>query len=295
MVDQDIRLNFLFDQLPVRGEFVRLTQTFQTIQSQKSHQREASVLLGQALASIALLNGISKHDGKLILQFQGNGALKLLSVHCTQDDQLRALIQTEQSLINDNTILQELNAGQLVLFYEPGKSGKQYQSIIEIVSPHIVKNMEHYFSQSEQIATRIWITQTENAVTAFMLQQLPDVTPEKQNQWEHVTTLAETLTDEELSTLSFQEILHRLYHEEDIRVFDPQPLRFGCLCSKAKMERAILSSGKAEIDRILQSHDSVDISCEYCGNEYCFDAVDISCLFGSNGTGACNAANPTKH
>lgn len=289
MEENDTRLNFIFDNLPVRGELVRLTDSYQTILKQQPYSDQTAKLLGEALSSIALLNGISKHDGRIILQFQGKKHLKLLSVHCSEDDQLRALIQTDDSQPDDKNMFED---GQMVLFYEPDNKGQRYQSIIEIVSPNIAQNMEHYFSQSEQTQTRIWIAHTKDSISAFMLQLMPDESDKKGISWEHVTALAETITDKELSTLSFHDILTRLFHEEQVRVFKPQPLKFGCACSKEKMQNAILATGKTEIDKILQEHDSVDVNCEYCGNEYSFDNVDITCLF----EGQCHDdVNKTQH
>ena len=100
--------------------------------------------------------------------------------------------------------------------------------------------------------------------------------------WEHVSTLAATISDQELLNLDNTEILHRLFHEEDIRLFDESPAVFKCRCTKEKMEKAILTCGEAEIETLLIINPVIDVTCEFCNQQYSFDKVDVARIFATS-------------
>jgi molecular chaperone Hsp33 len=278
LLEHDTLQNFIFDNHAVRGEIVRLDRTFQTIISQHYYPPVIRQLLAEALLAVSLLYGISKHEGKLTLQFQGTGALSLLSVRCTHDYHLRGVAQWSEELSSIHSLAEALGKGTLLLTYEPEKQGQRYQSVVEVRGNSVAKAIEDYFTQSEQLATRIILAADEKSAVGFMLQQLPSET-EKDESWNHVLTLAESLTPDEMLTLDNHTLLHRLYHQEEVRVFTPHSLQFGCSCSIYRMENAIIGLGKEEALKILEERDSIEVTCEFCNQHYEFDRVDVEALF----------------
>jgi molecular chaperone Hsp33 len=292
LLEHDTLQNFIFDNHPVRGEIVRLDNTFQTIINQHSYAPIVRQLLAESLLAVSLLYGISKHEGKLILQFQGTGALSLLSVRCTHDYHLRGVVQCSEEISTKDSLIEALGQGTLSLTYEPENHGQRYQSMVEVKGHSVAKAIEDYFAQSEQLATRIILASDEKTAVGFMLQQLPAKDQEKEESWNHVLTLAESLTEDEMLNLDNHTLLHRLYHQEQVRVFTPHALQFGCSCSLYKMENAIIGLGKEEALKILKERDTIEVTCEFCHHHYEFDRVDVESLFK---VGSHRPGSGTKH
>jgi molecular chaperone Hsp33 len=292
MLEHDTLQNFIFDNHPVRGEIVRLDNTFQTIVDQHYYPPVVRQLLAEALLAVSLLYGISKHEGKLTLQFQGTGALSLLSVRCTHDYHLRGVVQCSEDISNIHSLAEALGKGTLLLTYEPENKGQRYQSVVEVTGSSVAKAIEDYFLQSEQLATRIILAADEKTAVGFMLQQLPSEDKDKAESWNHVLTLAESLSSEEMLSVDNLTLLHRLYHQEEVRVFTPHALQFGCSCSIYRMENAIIGIGKEEALKILEDRDNIEVTCEFCNQHYEFDRVDVERLFKAGGL---RSDSNTKH
>jgi len=279
MSDQDQIQRFIFDNHPVHGMFVRLDNTFQTILKQKSYPSVLQRLLGEAMVTVGFFSGMAKQQGRFTLQFQGDGVIKLISVRCTYDFQLRGIVKWEGDLVSEASLHEALGQGTLVLTYEPEVHGERYQSIVSVQSYSIGESLEIFFQQSEQRAARIILACNDHRAVGLLLQTMPGDEYQKQQSFEHVVQLANTLTSEELLNLDNATILHRLYHQEQVRVFTPQPVRFGCSCTIARMENALLSIGKDEALDILEKHAMIDVTCEFCHRQYQFDSIDVENLF----------------
>jgi len=141
--------------------------------------------------------------------------------------------------------------------------------------------IEAYFKQSEQLKTRLWFAVDGNKVVGLLLQELP-AHQGQQADWERIEMLADTIKEEELLTITSTEIIHRLFHEETVRLYDPQPIHFECSCSKEKIEANILTFGLADMMSLIQEKGAVDVDCDFCNKHYHFDSIDIKQLFNVN-------------
>ena len=124
-----------------------------------------------------------------------------------------------------------------------------------------------------------------------MLQQLPadrlKEADEREASWQHAMALADTLKTEELLGLDNETLLHRLYHQDPLRLFDPRALLFRCSCSRERSSRALISLGQADAQALLLEHGGhVEIDCQFCNERYLFDAADVLQLFIDGGTDA---------
>ena len=158
-----------------------------------------------------------------------------------------------------------------------------YQGIIALEADTLAACLEHYFAQSEQLATRLWIRtghhEGEPRAAGILLQELPAQSEDHSEDFDHLVQLTTTIKDEELFGLDAEEILYRLYHQDKVRVFDPQAIEFRCTCSRARCEGALLQIDKEEAVSMVQELGKIDMHCDYCGAHYEFDGIDIETLF----------------
>jgi molecular chaperone Hsp33 len=102
---------------------------------------------------------------------------------------------------------------------------------------------------------------------------------EIEDAWRRVQLLADTLRAEELQALSDREILRRLFHEDDVRLFESTPVFFRCRCSRERVVGMLRSLGADEIRSVLAERGEVEVRCDFCNRAYRFDPVDVEKLF----------------
>lgn len=267
---------FMFENIPVRGVFVRLHASYQVALSKRPYPPVVQNLLGNALTIVSLLSNTIKSEGTLALQAQGEGPVTLLLGECTHDCHIRGLAHYKEPILPDSLETLFGGGGTMALTLKSQDTQQNYQGVVSLEGDNLAQAIENYFVQSEQLPTRIYLASDGMNACGLLLQTLP--TPElgqSENDWNHITTLADTLKEEELLNLSNREILHRLFHEETIRLFEAQPVSFRCSCSHARMKAVLLSLGEKELLSILEEYGTVDTYCEFCNHHYLFDPVDI--------------------
>jgi molecular chaperone Hsp33 len=280
MSDKDILQRFIFDGAPVRGEIVHLNDSFKSIMKQHNYPPMIQKILGEALVAASLLSAIIKFKGRLTVQFRGNGKLKLLLAQCNQQFQLRGLAQFDSDLKEDE-LWEALNQGVLGIMMDPDiPGGKRYQGIVAWKGQSFIETLEGYFYQSEQLPTRLWFSVNEECAAGMLLQVMPKDKPELyQNDWERLVMLTDTVKPEELLHIENQVLLHRLYSEDDVRVFEKIPVMFSCNCSVERSEHAIAILGQKEAEQELKLKENIVVTCEFCNKAYSFDRVDIARIF----------------
>ncbi|MEK1906787.1 MAG: Hsp33 family molecular chaperone HslO [Pseudomonas sp.] len=285
----DFTQRFLFDDSDVRGELVSLGQSYQHVLAKHSYPQPVAQLLGEMLAAAALLVGTLKFDGLLILQVRSSGAVPLLMIECSSEREVRGIAHYHAEQIGADAGLRELMPdGVLALTVDP-RQGQRYQGIVDLDGETLADCLSNYFATSEQLSTRFWLHADGQRARGLLLQQLPvDRLPdadEREASWQHVLTLANTLTAEELLGLDNETVLHRLYHEDTVRLFEPQALCFRCSCSRERSSRALISLGEPDAMALLAEHDGqVVIDCQFCNERYAFDAADVTQLFAGGGS-----------
>ena len=275
MKEQDLLRRFLFEELGVRGEWVRLQNSWKQT---KQHQQLSVVVqeqLGQALAAVALLSATIKFDGSLILQAQGNGALKALIAQSTHNRKIRGLARSE-SEVPAGTLTEMMGDGRLVITVEP-EQGEPYQGVVSLDSDSLADVISKYFLQSEQLETRVWLFADEIHAAGLFLQELPMQGSDKM-EWGRITALANTITKNEMLILDSEEMLYRLFNEEKVRLFEPELIEFECSCSRSKIEKTLTILGRKELESILLEKNTIDVTCDFCGEQHCFDKIDMENL-----------------
>lgn len=274
---------FLFDAAPIRGEFVHLEDTWRTVLARHDYPPALRRMMGELVAAAALLAATLKLDGALILQIQGRGAVRLLVVECAGDLSLRATAKWEGDLAT-GTPAELIGDGHFVITLDPQNGGTPYQGIVPLEGDSVAEMLENYMSRSEQLATRLWLAADGEVAAGLLLQKLPDQPEQDADAWSRATQLADTLKTEELLKIPAPYLVHRLYHEEDIRLFDAQPVAFACSCSRDNVARMLKMLGRDEVEAVLEEQGSIEIHCEFCNQRYVFEAEDVELVLTEEAT-----------
>ncbi|WP_114800733.1 Hsp33 family molecular chaperone HslO [Moraxella canis] len=290
----DYRQRFFIDDSVVRGDVVKLTDAYQTVIAQKEYPTAIKALLGEMLVSASLLISTLKIDGKLSIQLQSsdpNARLSWAMAECDHTGAVRGLAGFDatgdhdavwQRLTTSDEAFGELGKGVLFISIHPEK-GEAYQGIVERVSDNLGECLAHYQKQSAQIPTIIKLATNDTTAGGVLVQLLPQSDADKEadpDLWDRLTALTDTLKADEITDLDANEILYRLYHEEEVVLPSLAPLHFSCTCSSEKSEGAILQLGYDEAKQAVTAHGgALTLDCGFCGRTYRFDDQAVDRLF----------------
>lgn len=279
IINMDTLNRFLFDNHPIRGEITRLEQTYQAILDNHTYPIAVQKLLGELLVVTSLLTATLKFEGDIAVQLQGDGALSLAVVNGNDQQQLRGVARVSGEIADNATLKEMVGNGYVVITITP-KNGERYQGIVGLEKDTLIGCIENYFMQSEQLPTRLFVkigVHDNKPIAAGILLQVLPANENTVESFEHVSTLTETITSDELFQLSADEILYRLYNQEEVRLFETHDITFKCGCSRQRCEDSLMTLPANEIDEILKENEGkIDIHCDYCGKHYLFDAIDIA-------------------
>ncbi|UXI67619.1 Hsp33 family molecular chaperone HslO [Tahibacter amnicola] len=277
----DLLQRFLLERAGVSGVLVKLEESWQEVAERGEYAPAVHELLGEALAATALLTGNIKLNGSLSIQLKSDGPVRLLFTECTDAGRLRGLAQTDTEL-PDRLSLFQLKSPLMAITIENASSGQRYQGMVPVEQGTLSHLIEGYFIRSEQLPTHIQLVCEGGKAAGLLLQPLAqgggigDADPDG---WNRVKHLAATLTREELTQLPVEEILRRLFHEENAVLTDSRPLAFGCQCSRERVAAVLRNLGREEAEAAIQIDGRVEVTCEFCNSRYHFDRVDLAQLF----------------
>lgn len=305
---------FLFDGLPVRGQIVRLTDAWTEILARRRTDDAASTwpwpvaeMLGEMAAAGVLMQSNIKFNGALVMQIFGEGPVKVAVAEVQQDLSLRVTAKVVGEVLSGAHLQDLVNVngrGRCAITLDPKdrKPGQQaYQGVVPLNAtqgagqPNLADVLEHYMRQSEQLDTKLVLAANETVAAGLLIQKLPaegegniaggkPMDPAEQMEHFHrIATLTASLTGDELLQLDVETILRRLFWQEKILRFDPQTPRFACTCSRERVAGMIRGLGQEEADSILAERGEIDVSCDFCGQHYRFDAVDAAQVFTAPG------------
>jgi len=269
----DTLQRFIFEHAPIRGEIVRLEGVWKSVLERHEYPEKLRNMMGELCAAAALLAATLKLKGSLVLQIHGTAAVKLLVVECTGDLEIRATAKWEGELLSGN-LADWVGDGRFVITLDPKDGSQAYQGIVPLEGDSIADIMQGYMTRSEQLETRLYLAADGQRAGGMLLQKMPNQLNQDEDAWDRVGHLANTLKANELLELSPTDLLHRLYHEEDIRVFDEQSVVFRCQCSHENVSRMLRMLGRDEVESILLERETIDVHCEFCNQCYQFDRVD---------------------
>jgi molecular chaperone Hsp33 len=297
---------FIFEGLPVRGMLVRLTDSWQEVLRRRetlgSHPAPVRVLLGEMAAAGVLMQANIKFNGALVLQIFGDGPVKLAVAEVQPELSFRATAKVVGEIAEHAQLEALVNVGgqgrcAITLDPKDRLPGQQpYQGVVPLHGDRreplqqVSQVLEHYMLQSEQLDTRLVLAANDEVAAGLLIQRMPvegDGNLGRRNEDEiglneafnRIAMLAATLTRDELLKLAPAKILHRLFWEETLRLFEPAHPRFACTCSRERVQNMLRGLGREESDSLIAERGEVEVGCEFCGLQYRFDAVDVGEMF----------------
>lgn len=277
---------FLFEEAAVRGEVVQLDAAWRAVLERHPYPPAVQQPLGELITAGALLAATLKFDGSIILQITGEGPIHMLiaEIRPQQDHpdlppsyRVRGVARWHGE-VPHGSLSERCGSGHLIITIDPGSGANRYQGIVELSGDTLGSAIAHYLERSEQLATRIWLAVEGERAGGLLLQRLPGQEGDDES-WERLQILADTVTARELTDLDSSELVRRLFHEETVRLFDQQPVQFGCHCSRTRVADTLRGMGRAEVDSIIAEQGAVEVTCQFCNTLYRFDSLDVEQIF----------------
>ena len=272
---------FLFEGLDIRGAIVHLGDAWQQMQAGRDYQPTVAQLLGETAAVTALIAAQLKQPGRLTLQLRGNGPIQLLVMDCNEQLQMRGMARSNPVVLPAPVpeLLGAHQGGQLLMSLDLPTARQPYQSYVPLVGDSISAIFEHYLEQSEQQPAGLWLAANEHAAAALFVQKLPGADVKDLDGWSRVQQLAHTVRKDELLGLEPQEILRRLFAEENVRLFEPRAVTHDWPADPEKVATMLRSLGEDEVRAILAEHGEIVVHDDMSNHTYRFDAADVDALF----------------
>lgn len=290
---------FLFEELDIRGALVSLGNAWHEMHAGRADPPAVTALLGELTAVAALIAGNLKTPGRITFQLQGHGLVSLLLVDCDERLRLRGTARhklgageaaiadspcksktaTADSPCDSETapFAELLGDGRLILTLQTN-AGDPYQSIVPLAGGSLAEVFEHYLAQSEQQPAKLILTAGEDFAGGLFLQKLPEADAKDADGWNRILHLAATLKPAELAGPAAN-LLMRLFPEENIRLFDPRPVRYHCPRDEGKVLAMLKSLGRAEIEAALAAQGEIAIEDDICRQSYRYGPDILRRLF----------------
>jgi len=307
LVREDVMVPFRLERANLRGRAARLGPTIDAILSRHDYPAPVAGLLGEALALTAVLAGTLKYDGIFTLQAKGDGPIKLLVCDVTSDGDLRGFADVDQDKFSalgdaspDGPVPRLLGAGYLAFTVDQGADMDRYQGIVELTGATLTECAQHYFRQSEQIDTllRLGVGRPDGehwSASALMIQRVPMMggssddagnedaghidEEQREDDWRRLAIVLGTVRNEEAlaDDADPARLLYRLFHEDGVRVFEPQTLRDQCRCSDERAENALRMLSDEELED-MKVDGEITVSCQFCSRLRRYDEAALAGL-----------------
>lgn len=264
---------FMLEGRGIRGALVRLEETWQQVVAQHNYAPDLQRLLGESVAATVLLASSLKAKPRVSMQLQGDGALKLLLIQCSEELRVRGMAQCKSRTPGEAL----LGDGRLAVNVDTRGPHGFFQGIVPLVSTRLDDCLEAYFRQSEQLPTRLILKGTERRVAGLMLQAMPGVAPEA-DAFHDATVLAQTVSTAELTGTAADTLLPHLFSGYDIRLFDARPVLHDCRCTPEHLAGVVRLLGEDEVESLLGDPGWVELTCEFCNRAFRYDEDDIDAI-----------------
>jgi molecular chaperone Hsp33 len=278
-VQTDYVQRFLFEELDIRGRLVCLTGSWQRMLDGRGYPEDITALLGHTTALNVLLGANQKGAGRVTMQVQGSGPVKLLVADCSADLKIRGMASYKKEIKLNVNERQLLGDGRLAVTHEDARNGSVYQSLVPLEGETMEQIFEHYLAQSEQVQAFLRLHADGGALCGLLLEKLPGADSRDPDGWNRVKHLANTLTLDETRDAQPYDLLTRVFPEELMRVFRLYAVQYHCPYDEQKVKDVLRGLGRTEVEAILAEQGAVVIRNEMCNHEYRFDARAIAELF----------------
>ncbi len=277
-IQTDYSRRFTLDNLDIRGQVVRLSTAWRGLSGKRNYPANVNSYLGEMACVSVLVGAGLKHAGRATLQIQGGAVAKLAVVDCTHELGIRGMASFAAA-DSAATFAEWVAGGRIALTVARADSSQMYQSIVPVSGITVAECFEHYFDQSEQLPTHLWLAANSEGAGALLLQKLPKADEKDADGWARVEQLAASVTAGELIGLDAEVLLTRLFHEEDVRLYEPRLVQSACKRDEEKVKTMLRSLGRAELDATLAELGEILVRDDMCNEEYRFDRAAVDALF----------------
>ncbi|MGY6554506.1 MAG: Hsp33 family molecular chaperone HslO [Wenzhouxiangella sp.] len=284
MTETDYLQRILFRDVAARCVFVRLERVIAEV-SDRNEQAPAlgRRLLNEALLLVGMMSSGLKFAGRISLQIRSDsGPLRMLVADCTDQGGLRGTVTCadEFALPDDDEAALIANLREhavLTLTLDPSDGGQRWQGIVPFEGSTLADAVSGYFERSEQLATHFRLATDGGQAAALMLQRMPGDGRDAAA-WDYLQQLLDTVKDEELLSLSSEQLLRRLFHEQSRQQYPARALSFHCPCSRERVADMLLSLGPTEMEDMIGQGEPVEVRCQFCNALYRFETEDLAML-----------------
>ncbi len=304
----DTVLPFQLDVSDMRGRVARLDGVLDGILKQHDYPEKVEALVAEMALLTALIGQTVSLRWKLSLQVQSKGAVRMIATDYyapTEEGEparIRAYASFDRDRLIDASPFDQVGEGYFAIMIDQGEGTHPYQGITPLAGGSLSACAEAYFAQSEQLPTRFSLSfgkSTEPGVGehwragGIMLQHMPKASPfaakgegtgdiltasdlvdgEEGENWGRVNILLDTVEDLELigPSIAPTDLLVRLFHEEQPRVYDAQSVQFGCTCSEDRVRQSLSIYSAKDIEKMTTPEGEVTADCQFCGAHYVLD------------------------
>lgn len=301
-------LPFQLDRADVRGRFSRLDDTLEKILEQHNYPPQIEALLAEMVLLTSLIGQTIKLRWKLSLQVRGDGPARLIATdyYAPSEDgepaRLRAYASFDADrLAEGDRPFDLVGRGYFAILIDQGEGTEPYQGITPLEGGSLAACAETYFAQSEQLPTRFMLAYGRSLLPGeverwraggMMLQHMPKTSPllktepaegdngqelfvdeEQAENWNRANILLDTAEEHELIGPLVQptDLLVKLFHEEQPRVYDSRAVEFGCTCGPEKVRQSLSIYSARDIAHMTTEEGIVTADCQFCGAHYEFD------------------------
>ncbi|MFG6529281.1 MULTISPECIES: Hsp33 family molecular chaperone HslO [unclassified Sulfitobacter] len=308
----DTVLPFQLDDVDMRGRVARLDGVLEGILNQHDYPPQVEALVAEMALLTALIGQTIKLRWKLSLQVQSKGAVRMIATDYYGPEKegeparIRAYASYDADRLTDDAPFEQVGEGYFAIMIDQGQGMTPYQGITPLAGGSLAACAEAYFAQSEQLPTRFSLSFGKSSgpdepehwrAGGIMLQHMPKASPlaasgegsgdilkaddlvegDEAEDWNRVNILLGTVEDLELIGPSVPptDLLLRLFHEEQPRVYDPQPVRFGCTCSEDRVRQSLSIYSARDIEKMTTDEGRVTADCQFCGAHYDLDPATV--------------------
>ncbi len=288
---EDYSARFVIETHPVHGRLVRLGETLDQILKSHDYPDVIANLLGEACVLATIVGASLKFEGRLILQAQGDGAVRYVVADYDTRGGLRGFCRYDEDAVAQLVAENEgkfvslgaqslLGKGTFIMTLDAENHAERYQGITPIEGESLALCAEHYFAQSEQVPTHIKLAVSHEPgpdgkrwrAAGAMIQAIAgdETRGDTKESFQHIRALFETLGEEELTDfeLPADRLLYRLFHEDGVRLSALKGVFKLCRCSQERVEGLVQSFSAEEQREMLEDDGKVHITCEYCSKTF---------------------------
>ena len=281
-MNEDGLTRFILERANVRGAIVSLNASWRSIVERSSYPPAVSAYLAECTAAAVLFSASIKIDGRLSIQMRGEGVIRTLFSECNTAGSIRGIAHFHEP-VPAHVALSDFGPDAVLAIsienaHTEGREAQRYQGMVSLQAATLSAAFEGYFEQSEQLPTRILLFGNAEQAVGMLIQQLPEQAGASDD-WQRAQMLFDTATEAELFELDTEDLLYRLFHQEDVRVLEHKSIIFACSCSRERVENMLLSLGQQEIAQTADEQGEISVNCDFCGQSYHFTAEQGLSLF----------------